>query len=129
MSAKVLQLKPTLHEDYIINPHDFPSGPNAARRLGALMAMSGPDVIIVIRPLAYRSSVVDLTVYARRGWPAWRVAALTGLPEALVEAFNDGLNWRSAPPPTGLLPTNCAGAAGFRVHSRGCHHILTFVSM
>ena len=24
----------------------------------------------------------------------WRVAALTGLPCALVEAFNDGLNWR-----------------------------------
>ena len=105
MSAKVVQLKPTPHEDYIIDPDDFPSDPDAAHCLGVLMAMSMP---VVIRPLAYGSSAADLTVYARRGWPAWRVAALTGLPEALVEAFNDGLNWRGAALP-GFLPTNCAG--------------------
>jgi hypothetical protein len=37
------------------------------------------------------SSAADLTVYARRGWPALRVAALIDLPRALVEAFNEGL--------------------------------------
>jgi hypothetical protein len=114
MGAKVVQLKPTPHEDYIIDPDDFPSDPGAAHCLGVLMAMSMP---VVIRPLAYSSTSVTLTVYARRGWPAWRVASLTGLPEALVEAFNDGLNWRSAAPLTGFLPTNCAGADGFRLHS------------
>ena len=75
---EIVQLKPTPHEDYIIDPDDFPSDPDAAHCLGVLMAMSRPDVMIVIRPLAYGSTSATLTVYARRGWPAWRVAGVDG---------------------------------------------------
>jgi hypothetical protein len=90
MGAKIVQIRPTLHEDYVIAPDDFPSNPDAAYCLGVRMAMSMP---VVLRPLAYCSTSVTLT----------------GLPEALVEAFNDGLNWRSAAPLAGFLPTNCIG--------------------
>ena len=68
-------------------------GPGQCRRRSpaAPMAMSMP---VVIRPLAYGSTS----------------ATLTGLPgAAFVEAFNDGLNRRSAPAPAGFLPTNCIG--------------------
>jgi hypothetical protein len=40
MGAKIVQLKPTPHEDYIFDPDDFPSDPDAAHCLGVLMAMS-----------------------------------------------------------------------------------------
>jgi hypothetical protein len=90
MSAKVVQLKPTPHPDWIVNPDDFPSDCDQARALGVLMTGFGPGVII--KPLAFSSSACDLIVYSRRGLASWRVAALTGLPQTLVEAFNEGFN-------------------------------------
>jgi hypothetical protein len=86
MSAEIVQLKPTPHPDWVIDPDDFPSDCEQARTLGVLMAWHGPGVII--KPLAFSSSACDLT----SGLASWRVAALTGLPEALVEAFNEGFN-------------------------------------
>jgi hypothetical protein len=90
MGAEVVQLNPTPHPDWVINPEDFPCDCDQARALGVLMTWHGPGVII--KPLAFSSSACDLIVYSRRGLPAWRVAALTGLPQALVEAFNEGFN-------------------------------------
>jgi hypothetical protein len=90
MGAEVVQLKPTPHPDWIVNPDDFPSDCDQARALGVSMTCFRPGVII--RPLAFSSSACDLIVYSRRGLAAWRVAALTGLPQALVEAFNEGFN-------------------------------------
>jgi hypothetical protein len=90
MGAEVVQLKPTPHPDWVINPDAFPSDCDTARALGVLMTWHGPGVLI--KPLAFSSSACDLIVYSRRGLAAWRVAALTGLPQALVEAFNKGFN-------------------------------------
>jgi hypothetical protein len=90
MGAEVVQFKPTPHPDWAINPDTFPSDCDTARALGVLMTWHGPGVII--KPLAFSSSACDLIVYSRRGLAAWRVAALTGLPQALVEAFNEGFN-------------------------------------
>jgi hypothetical protein len=94
MGAEVVQLKPTPHPDWVINPDDFPNDCDQARALGVLMTWFGPGV--VIKPLAFSSSACDLIVYSRRGLASWRVAALTGLPQALVEAFNEGLRGRDA---------------------------------
>jgi hypothetical protein len=60
--------------------------PERARLLGVAMSRR-----VSIRPLAYGLSAADLTVYARRGWPACRAAALTAIPQVLVEAFNEHL--------------------------------------
>jgi hypothetical protein len=90
MGAEVVQLKPTPHPDWVINPDDFPSDCDTARTLGVWMTWHGPGVII--KPLTFSSSACDLIVYSRRGLAAWRVAALTGLPQALVDAFNEGFN-------------------------------------
>ena len=94
MGAEVVQLKPRPHPDWVINPDAFPSDCDQARMLGVLMTCFRPGVII--KPLAFSSSACDLIVYSRRGLASWRIAALTGLPQALVEAFNEGLRGMDA---------------------------------
>jgi hypothetical protein len=86
LSAQIVTLRPLPHPDCVLAPGDFPSDPKFARLLGIAMARG-----VSIRPLAYGLSAADLTVYARRGWPAGRAAALTAIPQVLVEAFNEGL--------------------------------------
>jgi hypothetical protein len=98
--SDILDFRPSCHPDYAFGAGDFAATPEEAFAYGQMKACGERERI----PIEHGGACVDIAIYLRRGWAAWRIAALTGLGRELIEAFAEGLAASSGSTARGPTP-------------------------